>query len=300
MRSNSSRSISAYHQVPTLGTTNPTSTRAFSSPYPPIRSRARKKKEEEEGVRAATRAALRVDAISTSGISFSFKTSTRHNPLRPRSVPYASKVHIKLQQPNRTMLVSDFQPHQLNATNIPPFENDVDQGCAPQEEGDTEMRDDGDRYRELREDDIEPLMASPEEEEEAYYNPNPDNAACPAGAGKLTYATPLFEVRDILMPLFDDGSDDLPTLPPTYHDEILKLTDKQQLTLDEFRVWHRGNEKDASYEGHYRNWTSRGHDMHTLPEAKKMLAELSRLDGEWNGCQCAELHAAPTWGSMRR
>ncbi|KAH8928188.1 hypothetical protein BT69DRAFT_1329820 [Atractiella rhizophila] len=107
-------------------------------------------------------------------------------------------------------------------------------------------------------------MVSPEEEEEAYYNPNPDNAAHPAGAGKLTYATPLFEVRDILMPLFDDGSNDLPTLPPTYHDEVLKLTDKQQLMLDEFRVWHRGNEKEASYE-----------------EAKKMLAELSRLDGEW-------------------
>ncbi|KAH8914856.1 hypothetical protein BT69DRAFT_1231285, partial [Atractiella rhizophila] len=83
------------------------------------------------------------------------------------------------------------------------------------------------------------------------------------------------------MPLFDDGSDDLPTLPPTYHDEVLKLTDKQRLALDKFRVWHRGNEKEASYEGHYGNWTSRGHDMHTLPEAKKMLAELSRLDGEW-------------------
>ncbi|KAH8925372.1 hypothetical protein BT69DRAFT_1332199 [Atractiella rhizophila] len=149
---------------------------------------------------------------------------------------------------------------------------------------DEEMEVDGDEMIvgesiELREE-VE-VITSIAEDEQTYHNPNPDEAPQPIGAVELTHVSPLCDIRDILMPLYDDNSKNLSSVPPTHPDDIPRLSDKRQLTLDEFRIWHRNNEKEASYEGHRQNWTLRKHEMHTLPEAKKMLAELSGLAGEW-------------------
>ncbi|KAH8913262.1 hypothetical protein BT69DRAFT_1306785 [Atractiella rhizophila] len=102
---------------------------------------------------------------------------------------------------------------------------------------DVEMEVDGDEMIvgesvELREE-VE-VIASIAEDEQTYHNPNLYEAPQPIGAVELTHATPLCNVRDILMVLYDDNSENLSFVPPTHPDDIPRLSDKQQLTLDEF------------------------------------------------------------------
>ncbi|KAH8923238.1 hypothetical protein BT69DRAFT_1297308 [Atractiella rhizophila] len=220
----------------------------------------------------------------------SLKNSLCLDPWPPRGLPYASKVQLKVQQQHPAPPEeSDSQHFQPEITHCSPKDFDTVPVLALDREEDLEMGDCAgeifvEERVELREE-VEVNVSTAEDEEEAYHNPNPDNATRPVALGgmrvRVTQATALSEIRDILMPLFDDDSENLSSFPPDYLDDIHTLSDMQQLTLDKFRIWHRNNEKEASYEDHRQNWILRDHEMHTLGEAKKMLADLSSLTGDW-------------------
>ncbi|KAH8930508.1 hypothetical protein BT69DRAFT_1379640 [Atractiella rhizophila] len=115
---------------------------------------------------------------------------------------------------------------------------------------------------ELRGEDVRLAGSGPEEDEEAYYKTTP-LARWSRGAHTcytIVIRTKILSKKECANAWTLDCS---------------------ELTLDEFRVWHRNNDMEASYQGHYQNWISRNHEMHTLPEAKKLVAELSGLKGEW-------------------
>ncbi|KAH8921963.1 hypothetical protein BT69DRAFT_1298311 [Atractiella rhizophila] len=125
-----------------------------------------------------TPAALHVDTIASSGVYLK-NLNTNLHLIHPWSIPYASKVQLKLQQRNSTHPASDLQSYRLNMAQPNLSDLDLDQGSnlqredesdremvdgGPdlQDESDVQIGDGGDLLGELREEDVRLAGSAPE------------------------------------------------------------------------------------------------------------------------------------------